>query len=191
MTSEVISVFSYGFPLVYSIFFRQPEGNECNSTGALSNACIPFWLESTGSRGDSHTDLWSWAGFWAGLHGFRFWRAGLRLPFLGLFLSTGGSRWGAHGGVWPSLRQLQLITPFIVNLLCALMGEQPRNSWLYNKISSPLVTATGRIQDQQWASQGAAQVSTNVPRSTDWTTQLSLATDRPTSPYKMNQKYLQ
>lgn len=32
---------------------------------------------------------------------------------------------------------------------------------------------------------------TNVPRSTDWTTQLSLATDRPTSPYKMNQKYLQ
>lgn len=202
---QVISVFSYSFSLVYPIFFRQPEENECNLTGE----CIwPYWgmnatfvvlsamhlfpsgWKSTGSRGDSHTDLWSWAGFWAVLHGFRFWRAGLRFPFLGLLLSTGGSTWGAHGGVWPPLWQLQLITPFIVNLFCALMGEQTRNSWLCNKISCPLVTAISRIQDQQRASQRAAQVSINVPSSTDWTPELSLATQMPTSLYKMNQKYL-
>lgn len=162
-------------------------GNECNFRGALSNAFTPFWLKSTGSRGDSHTDLWSWAGFWAVLHGFRFWRAGLRFPFLGLLLSTGGSSWGAHGGVWAPLWQLQLISPFIVNLFCALMGEQTRNSWLCNKISCLLVTATSRIQDQQRASQGAAQVSINVPGSTDWTSELSLATEMPTSLYKMSQ----
>lgn len=170
-------------------------GNECNFTGALSNAFTPFCLESTGRRGDFHTDLWSWAGFWAVLHGFRFWRAGLRLPFLGLFLSTGGSSWGAHGGVWSLLWQLQLVILFIVNLnlLCALMGEQPRNSWLCNKISCPLVTATDRIQNQQPASQGEAQVSTNVPCSTDRTPELSLATEMSSSLYKMNKNepYLQ
>lgn len=199
IASKVILVFSYNFSLFFSCLshFLQVArrewiqahwwmhvtllGNECNFTGALSNAFTPFCLESTGRRGDFHTDLWSWAGFWAVLHGFRFWRAGLRLPFLGLFLSTGGSSWGAHGGVWSPLWWLQLLILFIVNLLCALMGEQPRNSWLCNKISCPLVTATDRIQDQQPAPQGAAQVSTNMPCSTDWTPELSLATEMPSS----------
>lgn len=40
IASKVISVFSYSFSLVYPIFSRQPEGNECNLTGE----CIwPYW----------------------------------------------------------------------------------------------------------------------------------------------------
>lgn len=66
----VFNFFLQLFSCFFPVFFRQPGGNECNTTGALRNAFTPLWLESTGHRGDFHTDLWSWAGFWTVLHGF-------------------------------------------------------------------------------------------------------------------------
>lgn len=144
------------FPTPFLLFcFRQPGGNECNITGALSDAFIPLWLKSTDHRGDSHTDLWSWAGFRTVLHGFWFWRVWLRFHFLGLFLRTGRRNWGANSGIRHPLQRLQLISLFIVNLLCIMVSKQSRDSWFCNKIICPLLLAIGRIQDQWWASQWA------------------------------------
>lgn len=138
------------------IFFRQPGGNKCNITGVCSNAFIPLRLKAQAP----HTDLWSWAGFWTVLHRFWFRRVWLRFHFLALLLRTGSSNWGANSGIRRPLWWLQPISLFIVNLLCALVSEQSRNSRFCNKIISPLLLATGRLQDHQWASQRA-----NTPQS--------------------------
>lgn len=150
---KAFSISSSSSSLVFPVFFRQPGGNE--HTTALSNAFIPLWPESTGCRGDSLTDLWSWAGFRTVLHRFWFWWVWLRFHFLGLFLRTGSSNWGTTGSIRGPLWWLQLISLFIVNLLCTLMSEQSRNNRLCNKRICPLLLATGRTQDRQGASQRA------------------------------------
>lgn len=145
---------SYRFSHCYS-FLQSARGNKCNTRKyrALCNAFLG--LERTGPRGDSHTDLWSWAGFWTVLHRFWFWRAWLRFNFFGLFLRTSSRNWGTNSSIRNPLWWLQLISLFIVNLLCALVSKQCRTSWICNKITYPLLLAAVRIQDQKWVSQWA------------------------------------